>query len=145
MNFTKVLNRIKETKLISKDCDLVICREATGAFASFGWTGAIGVLIGARARSKETKFYVLAYENKIINLFDIDVNFAFDNVRYSETVLQIPINDIKRISVSRFLIKSIYIRTKQKSSIRLMFNNKFKSIDQKDELNRVLKKFRRLK
>ena len=134
MDFSVVFNKIKETNLISQDCDLVVCQDAPSASTYF-WFGAIGAAISESTREKN--YYALAFEHDTIYLFDIDIYVGAKTAKYLGTVIQIPFNDIKKIGISTFISKEINIITKQKSSLRIMTSNKFMKVDQKESVKKI--------
>lgn len=134
MEFNTVFNQIRDTKLVSSDCELVVCQDAPSASTYF-WFGAIGAAISESSREKS--YYVLAFENDTIYLFDIDIYKGAKTARYLGTVVQIPFSDIKRIGISTFITKEINIITKQKTSVRLLTSNKFMKFNQKDAVKKV--------
>ncbi|MCH5180352.1 MAG: hypothetical protein J1F32_04005 [Erysipelotrichales bacterium] len=130
-DFTKLFEQIKATNLV-KDSDLLICHEAPNPSAYY-WGGLIGAAISEDLSS--TSHFVLAFENDTIYLFDIDVF----NAKYLGTVIEIPFTDIKRIGISTFITKEIYILTKQKTSLRVVFSNKYHPLKQKEAIKRTFK------
>lgn len=134
MDFTKVFKDIKNTNLINKNCDLVICEDVLSGNEFKFKGGLIGALMTDTEEDKN--HYALAFENDVIYLFDVNVKAKVDFARYLGTVVKLPFSDIEQITVSTFF-KEIRIRTKQKVHFRIMSRSRIKDYNQKEIVKKV--------